>query len=72
MDFGDLEEFGFDVKSASCDGKTCIDTEKFKNYDDMLNRSAKFGLRLGDEGAKLYKRASQCHPLLKDTVTPNV
>ena len=33
MDFGDLEEYGLDVKSGACGGKTCLDREKFKRYD---------------------------------------
>lgn len=37
LDFGDLEEYGFDVKSASCGGKACFDKGKFKNYDEFLN-----------------------------------
>jgi len=28
LDFGDLEEYGFDVKSVSCGGKTCFNKEK--------------------------------------------
>jgi len=72
MDFGDLEEYGLDVKSGACGGKTCLDREKFKRYDQILNGSSKFGLKLGDESAKFLKRASKCHPLIKNHVTPKV
>ena len=38
----------------------------------MLSASTKFGQKLGQESAKLYKRVSTCHPVLKDHVTPKV
>lgn len=72
MEFGDLQEYGLDAKNAMCGGKTCLDKQKFKQIDEVLSRGAKFGVRLGDEGAKLYKRVSRCHPILKDHVTPKV
>ena len=37
LDFGDLEEYGFDVKSVRCGGKTCINREKVKDFDKMLS-----------------------------------
>ena len=33
MDFGDLQEYGLDLKSGSCGGKTCFRKEDFKNFD---------------------------------------
>lgn len=38
----------------------------------MLARGSKFGLKLGEEGAKLYRRVSQCHPYVKENITPRV
>ena len=72
MDLGDLQEYGFDVKSMKCGGMTCINKDKFKTYEDILEKGTKFGLKLGDEGAKLYRRVSQCHPAIKNHVTPRV
>ena len=66
MDLGDLEEYGLDVRSASCGGKTCFNKNHFKNYDDLLSKGSKFGLKLGEEGAKVYRQVSECHPVLKD------
>ena len=43
LDFGDLEEYGFDVKSDSCGGKTCFNKGQFKNYDDFLNKRKSMG-----------------------------
>ena len=50
-----------------CGGKTCLNKNKFKDYDELLSMGAKLGARLGDEGAKLYKRASHCHSMNKNT-----
>ena len=61
MDFGDLQEFGLEVNSSSCPGSTCFNKQSFKNYDQILNHGARFGVKLGEQGAKLYKRASECH-----------
>jgi hypothetical protein len=72
MDFGDLEEYGFNVKSAKCGGKTCFDRDSFKNYDDLLSKGSKFSEKLGEEGLKFYNRASKCHPYLRDNVAPRV
>ena len=58
MDFGDLEEYGLDFKSAKCGGKTCFNKDQFKNYDDILFKGGKIGEKLGQEGVKLYRRAS--------------
>ena len=57
MDFGDLEEYGLDVRSSNCGGKTCFNKEKFKTYDDILSTGSKLGSKIGEEGAKLYRRA---------------
>lgn len=72
MDFGDLQDYGLDINSSKCGGKTCLDKEKFKNLDESLSRSAKLGMKMAGEGAKLYKKVSRCHPILKDHVTPKV
>jgi len=37
-----------------------------------MSRSTKFGVKLGEEGSKLYKRASECHPYIKDHMKPRV
>ena len=42
LDFGDLEEYGFDVKSSKCGGQTCIRKENFKDLNDALNKNQKF------------------------------
>ena len=36
VDVGNLSEYGFDVKSAKCGGKTCLDKEKFKDFNVAL------------------------------------
>jgi len=41
MDFGDLEEFGFE-KSNACAGRTCLRKENFKDADDAFNKGKKF------------------------------
>ena len=71
MDFGDLQEYGFDTKSSNCGGNACINKDSFKNLDDALSKSRKFSYKLMDEGANLYKRA-QCHPQFRKHVTPHV
>ena len=55
MDFGDIQEFGLDLKSAKCGGKTCFNKDKFKSYDEILNKGGLFGIKFGDESAKLLK-----------------
>ena len=46
--------------------------EKFKSYDEILSKSTRFGVKLGQESSKLYKRASECTPYMKDHVKPKV
>lgn len=43
VDFGDLSEYGFDVKSAKCGGKTCFRKEDFKNANTALKNADRFG-----------------------------
>lgn len=70
MDFGDLEEYGFDVKGV-CGGKACLHSESIKNFDDALSKGTRFQKKALEEMAKLYERA-QCHPTFRKNVTPMV
>lgn len=38
----------------------------------MLNRSSKFGAKLGEQSSKLLNRVSKCHPVMRNHVTPKV
>ena len=67
VDFGDLEEYGFEVNSENCPGKACITKDSFKNLDDAFKKSAKFSNKVLEEGAELYRRA-QCHPDIRKNI----
>ena len=42
IDFSDLTEFGFDVKSVKCGGKTCINKDRIKGFEDAMSKGQKF------------------------------
>lgn len=46
VDFGDLSEYGFDVKSAKCGGNTCFKNQDFKDVETSLKRSDRFGAKM--------------------------
>ena len=70
MDFGDLQEYGFETNGPNCNG-TCISKNSFKNFDDALNKNNQFTERFLNEATGLYRRA-QCHDGFRKTVTPKV
>ena len=39
LDFGDLEEYGFEINSSACGGKTCLRKKHFKDMDDAFMKS---------------------------------
>ena len=51
MDFGDLQEYGFDTKSGSCGGNTCINRKNIKSLDDVINKGVKFTNKFLDQSA---------------------
>ena len=58
MDFGDLQEYGFETKSSSCEGaSSCITKDSFKDLDDVLNKKNMFTNKLFIEATDLYRRA---------------
>ena len=71
MDLGDLKEYGFDVKSMKCGGKTCLNKDRMKQFDDILNKKNRLNAKIIEEGANLYRRAS-CHPKMQKHVNPIV
>ena len=42
VDFGDLQDYGFEYKSLSCGGKTCIRKQNFKDLNDWFNKTSMF------------------------------
>ena len=72
MDFGDLQEYGVEVKRSVCgSAKACITKNSFKNFDDAFNKGNKFSNKFFTEAADLYERA-QCHEGFRNKVTPKV
>ena len=61
IDVGNLAEYGFDVKSSKCGGKTCLDKEKFRDMNVALDRTNKFRFKMVEESKKMYSKA-KCHP----------
>ena len=51
LDAGDLAEYGFDFKSASCNGKTCFNQKNIKDYDDFVNKGSKLSKKLVATGS---------------------
>lgn len=71
LDAGDLAEYGFDFKSAKCNGKTCFNPKNLKDYDDFVNKSEIFSKKMMKSGSQVYKKAS-CHPFMQKHVVPKV
>lgn len=42
VDFGDLQDYGFEYKSDSCGGKTCLRKQNFKDLNDWFNKTSMF------------------------------
>ena len=42
IDFGDLQDYGFDSKNISCGGSKCLRKQNFKDLNDWLNKTSKF------------------------------
>lgn len=51
LDAGDLAEYGFDFKSAKCNGKTCFNKKNIKDYDDFVNKSEIFSKKMMSSGS---------------------
>ena len=45
MDFGDLEEYGFDTSSACANG-ACLNRNSFKDLDDALQKGSLFSINM--------------------------
>jgi hypothetical protein len=71
LDAGDLAEYGFDFKSAKCNGKTCFNPKNIKDYDDFVNKSSIFSKKMVSSGSSVYKKAT-CHPFMQKHVVPKV
>lgn len=71
VDFGDLNDYGFEYKSSSCGGKTCLNKNALKDFDDILNKKRSFNAKIIEQGNDLYRRVS-CHPKMQKHVNPVV
>ena len=75
LDAGDLSEYGFELKSSKCGGKSCIPVENIRNFEDFTNMGARFSKNMLKSSIKTYRRLS-CKNALpqdnKENVTPSV
>jgi hypothetical protein len=39
VDFGNLSDYGFEYKSEACGGKTCLNKDKIKRFDEIINKN---------------------------------
>ena len=64
-------DYGFEIKSERCGGKTCFNKDKIRDIDDMFNKANKLTDKRKDSSITAYRRAS-CHPYMKENVVPKV
>ena len=70
LDAGDLSDYGFD-KRPQCGDKKCFNPDKFKKYDEFLNKTEMLGEKIAKSGSAAYKKA-MCSPFFKEKVHPKV
>lgn len=58
LDAGDLSEYGFELKSSKCGGKSCIPAENIRNFEDFTNMGARFSKNMLKSSIKTYRRLS--------------
>lgn len=71
IDAEDLQEFGFNKKNMCGDKKCSIDFQRFKDYDDMINKTDMMGEKVARAGSQAYKKA-MCSPYFRDNIHPKV
>ena len=64
LDGPDLEEYGFDLRSAVCGGQCQSYAEYKMKGDEHISR-------MTAKGIEMYRKAS-CHPFMKEHVVPKV
>ena len=64
LDFGDLEEYGFEINSSAYGASTCLSAKIFKDMDDALSKSNKFRTKIVSCGGSIYNKAT-CHPFMQ-------
>ena len=71
LDAGDLADYGFEVKSSKCGGKSCIPIDKIKSFDDFSSMAGKFSTKYYESSMKTYNKA-KCHPSYQKNLAPTV
>lgn len=66
-----MSEYGFEIKSPNCGGKSCIPVEKIKDFDEFSSVTGRFTRNLLKSSAATYRRLS-CNPKFKEKVAPKV
>ena len=62
LDAGDLEDYGFDMKSTKCKGCINLNKQKIKNFDDFYNQGNRLGSNIMQKGSEVINKA-KCHPI---------
>lgn len=61
LDAGDLGEYGFELKSPKCGGKSCFPAENIRNFEDFTNVGARFTKNMMKSSVTAYRRLN-CNP----------
>ena len=68
LDAGDLEDYGFEMKSKNCKSNcVSLNKQKIKNFDDFYNQGSRLGSNMMKKGSEVLNKA-KCHPMYKEKV----